>query len=245
MHSTLTRKDRGHDFLSAIQGVTEQGIQLTAAQLQSNSAMLVMVGQDATVTCLSSTLYYLLRDPSKPHLTRLQAELRGAVSSANDMSDEVLARLPVLNASIHEAMRMLSPANGTGTHRQSMGGYVDGVWVPAGATVGVDLFTISRSSKYFTQPDTYLPERWYDRRPGSPFENDVLSASKPFLLGPRVCLGKELAWQIARLVLAELVWSFNIEMTNRDTFIWERDCDSSYLWLGHKVMVKLQQKTAM
>lgn len=104
------------------------------------------------------------------------------------------------------------------------------------------VYTISRSSKYFAEPDRYAPERWYDKAPGSKFENDVLSASTPFLLGPRVCLGRELAMQIARLVLARLVWLFDAEMLNAQEFDWERDCDSSYLWLGHQVKVRLHAR---
>lgn len=201
--------------------------------------MLVMVGQDATVTCLSSTLYFLLRDPSQ--MARLRDELRETFESESAITGEAIARLPFLNGAINEAMRLISPANGTGTHRQSQGGYVEGIWVPAGVTVAVDQYTIQRSPKYWKYPEEYRPERWSDRGPGSDFEHDDHSAYRPFLLGPRACLGRELGLQVARLVLARLSFRYEMCMTNADGFVWERDCDSSYLWLGHKVLVRLDR----
>ncbi|KAF1365571.1 cytochrome P450 3A19, partial [Lizonia empirigonia] len=238
--TTLERTDRGHDFLSAIIGAQEKGIVLSQDELQSNAAMLVMVGQDATVTCLSSTLYFLLRDPQ--HMTNLQNEVRGHFKSEDGINGLAIAGLPLLNGSINEAMRLLSPANGTGTHRLSNGGSVEGIYIPAGITVAVDQYTIQRSPKYWRDPEAYRPERWASvDEQGSEFDNDLHSAYRPFLLGPRACLGRELALQIVRLVLARLVFSYDIRMANND-FEWERDCDSSYLWLGHKVVVKVQKR---
>ncbi|KAK8086392.1 Cytochrome P450 monooxygenase BOT4 [Apiospora phragmitis] len=164
---TLQRTDRGHDFLSAIVGTERKGIHLTQDELQSNAAMLVMVGQDATVTCLSSTLYFLLRDPRQ--MARLRDELSAAFAREGDITGEAIARRPFLNGAISEAMRLISPANGTGMHRQSQGGYVEGVWVPTGVTMAVDQYTIQRSPKYWKHPEEYRPERWFDRGPGSDF----------------------------------------------------------------------------
>ncbi|KAF1922346.1 cytochrome P450 [Didymella exigua CBS 183.55] len=237
---TLDRTDRGHDFLSAIVGAEEKGIALSQEELQSNAAMLVMVGQDATVTCLSSTLYFLLRDPQ--HMANLKNEVRGHFKSEEEINVLAIAGLPLLNGSINEAMRLLSPANGTGTHRLSNGGFVEGIYIPPGITIAVDQYTIQRSPKYWRDPETYRPERWANvGEQGSEFENDLHSAYRPFLLGPRACLGRELALQIVRLVLARLVFSYDVCMANKN-FVWERDCDSSYLWLGHKVVVKVEKR---
>lgn len=49
---------------------------------------------------------------------------------------------------------------------------------------------------------------------------------------------------MARLVLARLAYRYEMRMTNADSFVWERDCDSSYLWLGHRVMVRLTEAAA-
>lgn len=90
----------------------------------------------------------------------------------------------------------------------------------------------ARDPRYFLHPEEFHPERWlprdhplYDSR----FENDVKEASKPFLVGPRACLGMHLAYLemryvqpalpvwggfltsffIFRLCISNLVWQFN------------------------------------
>lgn len=73
------------------------------------------------------------------------------------------------------------------------------------------IFAINRSAKYFYDPDSFFPERWLPQgqRP-SEFDNDNLSASKPFGVGFHSCLGKPLALVEMRLVLTRIFWAFDI-----------------------------------
>jgi cytochrome P450 len=45
------------------------------------------------------------------------------------------------------------------------------------------MWSVTHNSKYFSDPDTYKPERWIGN------SGDNLEASKPFLVGPRMCMG--------------------------------------------------------
>ncbi len=76
--------------------------------------------------------------------------------------------------------------------------------------LGVRTFTVNRSSKYFSHPDRFAPERWLAKgeRPAE-YENDQLSASKPFSVGFHSCLGRPLAWVELHLVLCRLLWAFD------------------------------------
>ncbi|KAK7978236.1 hypothetical protein PG988_005726 [Apiospora saccharicola] len=189
---TLERTDRSHDFLSAIVGTERKGIHLTQDELQSNAAMLVMVGQDATVTCLSSTLYFLLRDPKQ--MARLRVELSETFPTESEITGEAISRLPFLNGAVHEAMRLISPANGMGTHRQSQGGWVEGLWIPAGVTVAVDQHTIQRSPRYWKYPEEYRPERWFP--PTGPTTPVVVPSLRATTTPPTApsCSGPGPAW---------------------------------------------------
>ena len=51
-----------------------------------------------------------------------------------------------------------------------------------------------------------MPERWIDPA----YANDVRKAAQPFSAGPRNCLGKNLAYMEMRLVVARLLWNFDI-----------------------------------
>lgn len=70
---------------------------------------------------------------------------------------------------------------------------------------------LHRSDKYFEAPLEFHPERWLplDQRPRQ-FARDSRSAAKPFSTGPTACVGKILALAEMRLILARLVWAFDI-----------------------------------
>lgn len=72
-------------------------------------------------------------------------------------------------------------------------------------------FAVNRSSKYFHDPDSFVPERWLPKgeRPAA-FDNDSLTASKPFSVGFHSCLGRPLAWLEMRLIVTRLLWAFDI-----------------------------------
>lgn len=77
--------------------------------------------------------------------------------------------------------------------------------------LGVRTFTVNRSSRYFHQPDTFVPERWLpvEKRPIA-FQHDLLSASKPFSIGFHSCLGKPLALAELRLIVTRVLWAFDL-----------------------------------
>lgn len=52
--------------------------------------------------------------------------------------------------------------------------------------VNVIPWSITHNEKYFSDPWQFKPERWLD-----PDTTDVKEASRPFLLGPRDCLGRK------------------------------------------------------
>lgn len=73
-------------------------------------------------------------------------------------------------------------------------------------------FAVNRSTRYFTNPDRFVPERWLspEERP-TEYKNDQLTASKPFSVGFHSCLGRPLAWVELRLVVIKLLWAFDLE----------------------------------
>jgi averantin hydroxylase len=73
--------------------------------------------------------------------------------------------------------------------------------------VAVQKFAAGRSPQNFHRPDEFLPQRWQGR---GEFANDRQGASQPFSIGPRNCIGRELAYTEVRLILVHLLWHFNI-----------------------------------
>lgn len=92
---------------------------------------------------------------------------------------------------------------------------------------------MSRSEKNFATPLEFHPERWLplDQRP-SQFVHDNLLAIKPFSTGPAGCPGKLLAWAEMRLILAKLVWAFDISV----------DPDRIIDWTKLKAMMTVEKE---
>lgn len=77
--------------------------------------------------------------------------------------------------------------------------------------MGVRIFAVNRSEKYFHKPDNFIPERWLPQgERSSEFDADRLTASKPFSVGFHSCLGKPLAWLEMRLIITRLLWAFDL-----------------------------------
>ena len=71
-----------------------------------------------------------------------------------------------------------------------------------------------RAASNFSEPGTFRPERWLNSADeSSPLAESHVhneSAFHPFGLGSGMCLGHELARMIMRLVLAKLLWHFDL-----------------------------------
>jgi cytochrome P450 len=81
---------------------------------------------------------------------------------------------------------------------------------------------IAHNPKNFHRPDEFHPERWLsaDPRP-SEFLDDALDTQFPFSTGPRHCSGKLLAWAELRIVLATLLFQFEIDVVPGKLLVWE------------------------
>ncbi|KXH60674.1 cytochrome P450 3A19 [Colletotrichum nymphaeae SA-01] len=235
LRGCIERQGGRKDFLTAILSAKESA-GLTQPEMLSNSALFAMVGYDTSATTLSAVFYHVLRDPD--HYQRVQGEVREAYSSISDITAQSVLRLPYLNACVQETLRLTPPINGRGSHRISPGAMIDGLYVPKGVNVSADIWTIQRKPEYWALADKFRPDRWLDNGPGTVFEHDVRTSYRPFLVGPRVCIGREMALQSIRLTVAKVAFSFDLEMANKDTFVWERDAGNDYVWHDYHVLVR-------
>lgn len=89
--------------------------------------------------------------------------------------------------------------------------------------VQTSIFALSRSPRFFHDPRKFRPQRWLSSSSSSPpsnqnhplhdpafANNDDLKAFHPFSLGPRACIGRELAWMEAKLLIVKVLWRFDV-----------------------------------
>lgn len=94
------------------------------------------------------------------------------------------------------------------------GSIVNGIWLPEGTLVGVNIYAIHHNDEYFPDPFTFKPERWIaaeDSEPEKERLRIMRQAFCPFSIGSRACAGKSMAYMEASLTLARTLWCLDFE----------------------------------
>jgi cytochrome P450 len=108
--------------------------------------------------------------------------------------------------------------------------------------VGVPQFAAYRHASFFAHPDEFHPERWlpedssYHDGSVDIFSQDVKRVVQPFSVGPRNCIGMNLAYAEMRLIFTRLLYNFDFclpslgpgeelfKFEDQKTFaLWERE----------------------
>ncbi|OTB04031.1 hypothetical protein M426DRAFT_73617 [Hypoxylon sp. CI-4A] len=204
-------------------------------QLAAHASDFVIAGSETTATALSCMLYYLLKNPAI--MAKLQKEIRTQFRSYDEINSLSTLPLKYLKAVILEGLRIYPPLPFALPRVVPDGGdTVDGIFLPAGTIVSTNPLAASLSSKYFSEPMAFKPERWLGKN-----EKDILSATQPFAIGPRGCLGRNLAWLELRTVLSKLLWTYDLKMIN-DEVDWHRDSRMLTLWRKPALWVRVEQR---
>jgi cytochrome P450 len=111
-----------------------------------------------------------------------------------------------------ESMRLYPPSWAIG--RQTIEDYVlnDKYTIPPGAVIIMSQYLVHHDSRYFTDPEKFVPERW-----SSKFKTSIPRFSYfPFGGGPRSCIGEPLAWSEGIIVLANIInrWKITLDEKN-------------------------------
>ncbi|KAI1769330.1 cytochrome P450 [Hypoxylon sp. FL1150] len=185
--------------------------------------------------------FHLLHAPEV--LGTLTREIRTAFASYEEITPGAAQRqLPYLEACMKEALRLFpTSALINGMPVYSPGAVVDGNYMPRGTTCQFSGFSVARNQKYFRDPLLYRPQRWlpvdhglYSER----YSGDKLDAFTPFSQGPRMCSGKEVAWWQARLVLAKVLWSLDMEMVPGQRVDLEKSLNGWGYWVKPELKVR-------
>jgi aspirochlorine biosynthesis cytochrome P450 monooxygenase len=116
------------------------------------------------------------------------------------------------------------------------GNVIAGRFVPGGTSISVSHWSCYHSADNFREPDKFIPERWLgDER----YRDDKKRALQPFSLGPRNCLGMNLAYAEMRIILARLLWNFDLELSEESNS-WADGIKVFMIYQRPSLMVKLR-----
>ncbi|KAK2606432.1 hypothetical protein QQS21_003125 [Conoideocrella luteorostrata] len=184
---------------------------LSFERLHSNLALIIIAGSETNATLLVSIASILAEHPAIQQ--KVADEIRSAFKNEEEITMPSVNRLKYLMACIDEAMRLFPPAAIGGPRVVPQGGAtVAGHYVPQGTIVAVAQWAAYHSPDHFAKPQEYHPERWLEKPANKGFENDCLKVFQPFGVGHRDCIARNLAHVESRLVLAKLIWNFNIRV---------------------------------
>lgn len=196
--------DRGDLLSMLLLARDEDGSSMGEEQVCAQVLSLLFAGHETTANTLCWALYLLSRHPRVAQ--RLHEEVRTQVGERR-VAVEDLPRLPYVEQVVNEALRLYPPAiwaERVNDKETRLGEWV----VPAGMPVVVSVYVTHRDSRFFEQPEEFLPERFAPERAGSIPRYAYL----PFGAGVHMCIGNHFALMEARLVLAALAQRFFLEV---------------------------------
>ncbi|KAH7413024.1 cytochrome P450 [Cadophora sp. MPI-SDFR-AT-0126] len=209
--------------------------QLGPKMIRTVSGDLMIAGSDTTATGLSVAIYLLLRNPSKLEL--LSKEIRSTFKSEDEITMVSTNGLKYQTAIISESMRCYPAGPETTRRVTNMGGnFICGEFVPGGTLVGTYAWAAGHYKAAWKDVESFVPERWLgDER----YEGDMRGVSNVWNAGPRNCLGQNFALAHMKLVLARLIWNFDMELCTESENL--MDVGASVL-VYHKgpLMIKLK-----
>ena len=228
------RKDRKDVMSYMIDGSeADPDHYMSREELEINSMLLVVAGSESVTTTLVGAIHWLVRSPAI--LQNLVREVRTVYPREEDITGASLSKLVYLNAIIQETLR-LCPTIPDGMRRQipAGGASVAGHFLPEGTVVSIPQWATYQSTTNFYMPQDFLPDRWLGggSDASSPYLNDRKDAFNPFSLGPHNCPGRALANLEIRLILAKLVWNFDMAIAQeKDLGKWEQQ---AIFWFWEK-----------
>ena len=187
----------------------ETGTSFTPEDIISEALLLLMAGGDTIAAAMCCLFFYLTRYPEA--CQKAAQEVRSTFATADEIELGLkMGQCSYLHACIEEGLRMLGgPAKWRDAEQG--GAMVCGEFVPEGLTAGISPYVVTRSENYFRDPFKFIPERWI---PGGKFSDEEVKLAKAahhaFLMGPRMCIAKQLAWDMMLLMTAQLLWDFDV-----------------------------------
>ena len=231
--------ERG-DFFDKILAKDVNDGGMTTKEMESNASNLVLAGSETTATQLSGTVALLLQHPSV--LAKLTDNIRNTFGSEEEITIESCSKDRYLLAVLDEAMRLYPPVPSFASRRvPSPGDSVGGRFIPGGTIIHFSHVAAYRLQSNFAYPDEFAPERWM----GDPrFAQDNRSTFNPFSAGPRNCIGKNLAYAEMRLVVAKLLWRFDLSVPSHvhDLDQWIERQKTYVLWEKLPLLVEMNMR---
>ncbi|KAH6865919.1 cytochrome P450 [Alternaria rosae] len=191
---------------------------LTPEEASSEALLQIIAGSDTSASTIRAVMLHTLANASS--YRRLQAEIDDGIAVgtiSSPITDAEARRLPYLQATIKEGLRILPPATGANFKCVPAGGDIlAGKFIPAGTQIGSSYLSIQHSTAIFG-PDAELfrPERWLDAAEDpARLAHMASTVDLVFHYGKYKCLGQNVALMEFNKVFVELLRRFDFSIVH-------------------------------
>ncbi|KAK3670744.1 hypothetical protein LTR78_009436 [Recurvomyces mirabilis] len=186
---------------------------------------------------MATILFGLLKNPSA--MKTVTEEIRSTFASEDEITVASTSNLKYLDAVINEGIRLGPPSSVTVPRVVSAAGaMICGQWVPGNTLVGVNQYPAFRSPTNFSKPNQFIPERFLA---GAGFD-DNHDSFHPFLLGRHQCIGIRFAWAEMRLVLARMLYTYDISFDTQPSIKDWGEQQTFIFWQKDPINVRLRRR---
>ena len=191
-----------------LEATTPEGERLSAREVSDETLTLILSGHETTANVLTWVFSYLSHHPK--YWRELAAEANEILPQKNDENfARILLAAPLSSAIFNEVLRLCPPV-WVAPRRALEDVTLGGVEVPKGAHVLVSQYVTHRDTRFFQDPDSFIPERWFND-----FEKSLpRGAYFPFGAGTRKCLGDQFALLEGRIIILEIARRMQLSLAS-------------------------------
>lgn len=175
------------------------GNSLSDTEIRDEIVTFIVAGHETVAAAL--TWCWALLAAHREVQEQLQNEVRSVVTD-EPLTLDILAQLPFTRACVDEALRLYPPA-WLITRKALKDDELAGAQIPAGALVIMSPWIVHRHPDFWTDPDSYKPQRFLD---GSVTRHAFI----PFGNGLRLCIGRDFAYAEAVALVARIASRFTL-----------------------------------
>ncbi|MDT8280115.1 MAG: cytochrome P450 [Erythrobacter sp.] len=211
---TLRRREHGggQDMFSQFATATrEDGSLLPVDEVVDHMNFLMMAAHDTITSSATSLIYHLAANPAWQE--KLREEIFAVTGGPDGQGNprgldyDDLVKLELTEMAFKESLRMIPPVPSMprrALREFEFGGYR----IPAGAMVGINIHWTHHSADYWDNPAIFDPMRFTPEQVRARHKY----AWVPFGGGAHMCLGLHFAYMQVKILLAQLLQRYRIEV---------------------------------
>ncbi|PON94076.1 Cytochrome P450, E-class, group I [Trema orientale] len=196
------------DVLLKFHNNGELGCSLTSDNLKAIIFEIFAAGGETAATTIDWAMVEMIRNPRV--MKKAQDEIRKVFSRKEIVDETGISEMKYLKSVVKETLRLHTPAP-LSPRESRENCEINGYEIPAKTMIVTNTWAIGRDPKYWTEPESFIPERFLDSSiefSGNHFEYI------PFGAGRRICPGMSFGLINVQLLLAMLLYHFDWKLPN-------------------------------